>query len=306
MIKKKNVLIIGGLGQVGKELTKFLLKKDNKVHVITNKKSKKKIKNSIISIFDISNKKKVFKFLKKNKINYIYFLASHNISSTEKETESLNDKNIKTNVISLTNFLNYIYKYDRKIKLFYSSSSHIFNNQFRYPQKESTKAKFSSFYGLAKFLGKEICEFYRNEKRIFCSVGIMYTNVSINIGKNFLIKTIISQLKSKKKFVKLNNPNAKIDIISTKDAVKAMYKIMQLEKSNTFIISRSKFISIKQIYNQISKKMGINKKIIINSKKNKNKNNYLIGDNKKIQKMTKWKPEDNLNDIVDLFFKNEK
>ena len=85
-----------------------------------------------------------------------------------------------------------------------------------------------------------------------------------------------------------------------------MYKIMQLEKSNTFIISRSKFISIKQIYNQISKKMGINKKIIINSKKNKNKNNYLIGDNKKIQKMTKWKPEDNLNDIVDLFFKNEK
>ena len=60
MIKKKNVLIIGGLGQVGKELTKFLLKKDNKVHVITNKKSKKKIKNSIISIFDISNKKKIF------------------------------------------------------------------------------------------------------------------------------------------------------------------------------------------------------------------------------------------------------
>ena len=74
-------------------------------NVITNKKSRKKIKNTVISIFDISNKKKVFKFLKKNKINYIYFLASHNISSTEKETESLNDKNIKTNVISLTNFL---------------------------------------------------------------------------------------------------------------------------------------------------------------------------------------------------------
>ena len=119
MMKKKNVLIIGGLGQVGKELTKFLLKKGNKVHVITNKKSRKKIKNSVISILDISNKKKVFKFLKKNKINYIYFLASHNIASTEKETESLNDKNIKTNVISLTNFLNYIYKHNRKIKLLF-------------------------------------------------------------------------------------------------------------------------------------------------------------------------------------------
>ena len=60
MIKKKNVLIVGGLGQVGKELTKFLLKKGNKVHVITNKKNRKKIKNSIISSFDISNKKKSF------------------------------------------------------------------------------------------------------------------------------------------------------------------------------------------------------------------------------------------------------
>ena len=38
----KNVLIIGGLGQVGKELTKFLLKKGNKVYVITNKKSRKR------------------------------------------------------------------------------------------------------------------------------------------------------------------------------------------------------------------------------------------------------------------------
>ena len=86
----------------------------------------------------------------------------------------------------------------------------------------------------------------------------MYTNVSINIGKNFLIKTIISQLKSKRKFVKLNNPYAKIDIISTKDAVKAMYKIMQLEKPSTFIISRNKFISIKQIYDQIINKDGNN------------------------------------------------
>ena len=42
MIKKKNVLIIGGLGQVGKELTKFLLKKGNKVHVITNEEQASK------------------------------------------------------------------------------------------------------------------------------------------------------------------------------------------------------------------------------------------------------------------------
>ena len=38
MMKKKNILITGGLGQVGKELTKFLLKKGHKVHVVTKKK----------------------------------------------------------------------------------------------------------------------------------------------------------------------------------------------------------------------------------------------------------------------------
>ena len=45
---------------------------------------------------------------------------------------------------------------------------------------------------------------------------------------------------------------------------------------------------------------------LINSKKKIDKGNYLLGDNKKIKKMTKWKPEDNLNDIVNLFFQNEK
>ena len=43
-MKKKNILITGGLGQVGKELTKFLLKKGYKVHVITNKKKQKENK----------------------------------------------------------------------------------------------------------------------------------------------------------------------------------------------------------------------------------------------------------------------
>ena len=302
MKNKKYVLLVGGFGQVGRELTQYLLEKGHSVHVITNKKVVKKKKNFLVSNFDISNKKKVFRFLRRNNINSIYFLASHNISSTEKESDSISENNIKTNVISLTNFLNYIFSYDKNIRLFYTSSSHIFNEQFMYPQKENTKPKFNSFYALAKFLGKEICEFYRNEKKVFCSVGIMYTNVSKNVRKNFLIKTIISQLKSKNKFVRLNDPNAKIDMLSSRDAVKAMYKIMKLKKPNSFIISRNKFFTVRQIYNLIAMKMKIYKNVLSQPKYKTFKKNYLLGNNKKIMKMTNWKPKDNLNDIIDLFF----
>ena len=117
MKKKKYVLIVGGFGQVGKELTEHLLEKGHQVHIVTNKKVTKNKKNFLVSNFDISSRAKVFNFLKRNNIDSIYFLASHNISSTEKEIDLMHENNIKTNVISLTNFLNYICSYNNYIYL---------------------------------------------------------------------------------------------------------------------------------------------------------------------------------------------
>ena len=160
--------------------------------------------------------------------------------------------------------------------------------------------KFKSSYALTKFIGKEICEFYRKNRNIFCNVGIMYTNVSENIKKEFLIKTIISQLKSSKKDVYLKNPDAKLDMMSTNDAIKAMHLSMKLKKSDTYIISSFKLISVRKIFKIICSKIGINKKLLY-IKNKKFKKNYMLGNNLKIIKDTKWKLKDNIDQIIDYF-----
>ena len=168
MSKYKNYLIVGGAGQDAHFLTELLLEKNSKIHLLINKKMPmiKKNKN-IISIkkINILSSEQVRNYLNKFKQLTIFFLASYNISTTEKETSKVLKKNILVNVNGLINFLEYISNYNKKMKLFYASSAHIYNDTKTKSQNENTIPNFNSNYGLTKYLGKEICDFYRQKKK---------------------------------------------------------------------------------------------------------------------------------------------
>ena len=172
-------LIVGGNSQDAQYLTKLLTKKEKVVLLINKKINQSKYDRKLVSFakIDIFNQNIVFKFLKKFKLLKIFYLASSNLSVKEKENSKLLNKNLLTNVIGLVNFLEYARSKPKKIRLFYACSSHIYNDTFTNSQNEKTSPKFKSNYSLAKYLGKEICSFYRN-LGVFCSVGILYSHVS--------------------------------------------------------------------------------------------------------------------------------
>ena len=149
-------------------------------------------------------------------------------------------------------------------KLFYSCSSHIFNQSRISPQNEKTEANFNSNYGLIKYLGKEICDFYRERKEVYCTVGILYNHVSKLLKGKFLIKQLIAKIKnSHNKYIYVNNPKSCIDLMSSRDAVRAMYKVMQLKRPDNFIISTNKATSVKMISDEICRQLNIKKKILL-------------------------------------------
>lgn len=305
---KKKILIVGGLGQDGYNFTNYAINKGHIVYVIATKNKKYiKRKNVYVKKIDISNSHRVYSLLKKFDSLDIYFFATHNIASFQAENFLLLKKNIMTNVNSLINFLEYIYKYNNKMKLFYSCSSHIFNQSRISPQNEKTEANFNSNYGLIKYLGKEICDFYRERKEVYCTVGILYNHVSKLLKGKFLIKQLIAKIKnSHNKYIYVNNPKSCIDIMSSRDAVRAMYKVMQLKRPGNFIISTNKATSVKMISDEICRQLNIKKKILLKNSKPNNRQSYspnLIGNNLKLIKQTNWKPRDNLTDIVGLFLK---
>ena len=61
------------------------------------------------------------------------------------------------------------------MKLFYASSSHIYNDTKTKSQNENTIPNFNSNYGLTKYLGKEICDFYRKKKCLLLYWHIIFS-----------------------------------------------------------------------------------------------------------------------------------
>jgi len=298
----ENYLIIGAGGQDGIFLTEFLLKKNKKVHLVGNNLKVKKNKNIFRHNLDISNTNSVHRLLSKFKNLKIFFLASHNIPSIAEESSELHYKNLSTNVTSLVNFLEYIATKNRKMKLFYACSSQIYNNTNTTSQNELTIPKFNTNYALSKFLGKNVCDYYRTEKRVFCSTGILYSHVSKISKKHFLINKILTQLRSNNTKIVVNNANAKIDITSVIDVVSAMFKIINLKKTDNFIISKNSLVTVREIIRNLEKILNLKKRNIISLKKNINKNKTILkGNNKKISKECNWRPLYKLDDILASF-----
>lgn len=300
MILKKN-LIVGGNSQDAYFLSKLLLRENEEVISIINKKINRKIKGVKYIKIDILSQNKISAFLKKFKNLNIYFLASYNPSVSDIQNENLLNKNLHINVIGLTNFLEGMSMSKKKHKLFYASSSHIFADTKSKIQKEDTKPKFNSNYALAKYLGKEICDFYRAKRKVFCSTGIMYSHVSYLSKNNFLINEMLNQIKGNKNTIKVLNSKSRVDLLSANDAVEAIYKIMQLKNPNNFIISSKKLVTVKKLFLELKKKTNRNLKLVDQKKNILNKNNFLRGDNAKIKKICKWTPRDSLADIIDGF-----
>ena len=122
MVNNK-VLIVGGSGQLGFYLTKYLIKRKLNVFISTRKTKSKKLnkfnklqtnKKIKFILLDIYKKKKILYQLKKIKPDYIFFLAGQSsvFSSFKKQRET-----VRSNYIGCKNILDSIIKLEIKPKV---------------------------------------------------------------------------------------------------------------------------------------------------------------------------------------------
>lgn len=285
MSKKKIALIVGGNSQDGRYLSSFLLKKNYCIHVIFNKNKQKIDKRIKIIKFNINDRTKFEIYCKKLSNLEIYYFPSINVDSTKNENKKIFEKNIDLNFVKLNQLLEIVSKLHnkKKIKIFYSCSSHIFKgNKAKGKKSEKSDYITNSYYGFSKLCGLRLCEFYRNKYNLFISVGILFPHFSKFSNSNFLIPKIYNQLK-KNQVINIHNVNSKIDFLHTKQVIKLIYKVMKLKKPNTFIISSGKKVEIRRICEILGKLMS--KKVKIKSTiKKKERLNDLAGNINKIKK----------------------
>lgn len=298
----KKVLVTGGGGFIGSQLVEALLKRKLKVRALLRYSSTQNsgwlrdVKNKNLEIFygDISDYDSVCEAIKG--VDVIFNLAALiSVPYSFKNPESF----IKINVIGLMNILRAHNKNKNIIKkIIQISSSEVYGNTISSKIKiltENLKLRSESPYAASKIAADHlaITSFKSNKTPIV--VARPFNTFGPRQSLRAVIPTIISQMiKSNNKFIKIGNINASRDFVYVKDTVSGLIKLM--EKKNVIgkvvNISSNNSYSIREIIKHLSNYTNSKPKIIVEEKRKRiSELDKLRGSNKKILKLTGWKPE---------------
>ncbi len=329
---KKRALIFGVTGQDGAYLSKFLLQKGYVVHGVKRRTSTLntyriddiyndplvKRNNFFLHYGDVTDSISVFDIIKKVKPNEIYNLAAQSQVALSFE---IPEYTTNADALGTLRVLEAIVKINNKIKFYQAGSSEMFGKVFETPQSEKTPFHPRSPYGVAKLYSHWITVNYREAHKIFASNGILFNHESPLRGETFVTKKIVKALcrikLNKQKKIFLGNLYAKRDWGHAKDYVKAMWKILQYDRPEDFVICTGKQYTIKQFINMVTRQLKFPIKWRgkgIKEKAYDKKNNCIIechkkyfrptevdtlrGDFSKAKKELKWKPENDINSLI--------
>ena len=332
MKKKKIALIFGVTGQDGAYLSKFLLKKKYIVHGVKRRNSTintyriddiykepfSKKQNFFLHYGDISDSLSIFKIINKIKPDEIYNLAAQSHVAV---SFRLPEYTTNVDALGTLRILDAIVQSKKKIKFYQAGSSEMFGKVVETPQTEKTPFYPRSPYGVAKVYSHWITVNYRESYNIFACNGILFNHESPLRGETFVTKKIVQALCKikigKQKKLILGNLYAKRDWGHAEDYVEAMWKILQNNKPEDFVICTGKQYSIKEFINLVSEELKLKirwKGKGLTEKGYDTQNNCIIecnkkylrpaevdtlkGDFSKARKVLKWKPKHNIKSLV--------
>tara|TARA_Y100000590_G_scaffold125456_1_gene143489 strand:- start:6527 stop:7558 length:1032 start_codon:yes stop_codon:yes gene_type:complete len=137
-----------------------------------------------------------------------------------------------------------------KIKFYQASTSELYGKVVEVPQKETTPFYPRSPYGVAKLYGFWITKNYRESYNIFACNGILFNHESPRRGETFVTRKITMGLnmilKGEKDKLIMGNLDAKRDWGHAKDYVEGMWRILQANKPDDYILSTNEFHSVRE------------------------------------------------------------
>ena len=332
---KKTALITGISGQDGAYLAKFLLKKNYKV-IGTDRRSARSV-NWRLRRLGIENKitfeemelgeiYEIQRVFKKYKLDEVYNLAAQSFVGTS-FSSPINTSNI-TGLGSLR-ILETIRNQNKKIKFYQASSSEMFGDVLEKKQNETTPLNPQSPYAISKVFSHYLTRNYRKSYGMFATSGILFNHESPLRGEEFVTRKIIIGLvkiiNKDLNFFELGNIYAKRDWGYAKEYVEVMWKMLQKNKPDDYVIATGKTYSIKDFINIATKYLKMNVKWVgkgLNEKLINNKNkktiikinpkffrpaevNILIGNPDKAKKKLNWEPKINIHQLIKIMIDEE-
>jgi len=150
---------------------------------------------------------------------------------------------------------------DPKIRFYQASTSEMFGKVQTIPQMEDTPFYPRSPYGVAKLYAHWMTINYRESYGIFGSNGILFNHESPLRGLEFVTRKItdaVARIKlGKLDVLELGNLDAKRDWGFAKDYVEGMWRILQADEPDTFVLATNRTETVRDFVRMAFKGAGI-------------------------------------------------
>ena len=334
-MKRKVALITGVTGQDGAYLSELLLKKNYEVHGIKRRASSfntsridhlyqdkhKENVNFFLHYGDLTDATNLIRIIQEVQPDEVYNLGAQSHVKVSFEIPEYTANSDALGTLRILEAIR-ILKLEKKIKFYQASTSELYGKSQEVPQNEKTPFYPRSPYGVAKLYAFWIVKNYREAYGMFACNGILFNHESPKRGETFVTRKITrAAVKIKlgvQKKLYLGNLDAKRDWGHAKDYVDGMWRMLQHENAEDFVLATGKTNTIREFCNLSFQELGIK----INWKgKGENEvgldastgkeiilidSNYyrptevdvLVGDASKAKKLLDWEPQNNLNSLI--------
>jgi GDPmannose 4,6-dehydratase len=259
-------LITGITGQDGSYLAEFLLSKGYRVVGMVRRSSTvtferiQHIQNDIdIAQGDLHDQSSLVAALEQYEPDEIYNLAAQSFVNTSWSQAVLTGE---VTALGVTRLLEAIRSVNPKVRYYQASSSEMFGKVTETPQRETTRFYPRSPYGVAKVYGHWITVNYRESYGLYTVSGILFNHESPRRGLEFVTRKIshgVARIKSGlSKELHLGNLEARRDWGFAGEYVQAMWKMLQQETPEDFVIGTGETHSVREFADMAFKYVGLN------------------------------------------------
>jgi GDPmannose 4,6-dehydratase len=194
-----------------------------------------------------------------------------------------------------------------KTRFYQASSSEMFGRVREVPQTEQTPFYPRSPYGVAKAYGHFITVNYRESFGLFAASGILFNHESPRRGLEFVTRKVtygVAKIRAGlATTLRLGNLDAKRDWGFAGDYVEAMWRMLQHDEADDFVIATGETHSVRELVEiafarvdlDWSKYVEIDPQFIRPAEVD-----VLIGDYSKAKKKLGWEPKVSFKELVEM------
>ncbi len=312
----KKALITGITGQDGSYLTELLLSKGYEVHGIIRRASTFNT-HRIDHIYkdphaangvhlhlhygDVSSSGNLIELIYSIKPDEIYHLAAQ---SHVRVSFDLPEYTGDVTALGTVRILEAIRKSGIQTRFYQASSSEMFGSAPP-PQNEKTPFEPRSPYAAAKVYAYWLTRNYREGYGLFATNGILFNHESPRRGETFVTRKITRGLAAilagKQDFLYLGNLEAKRDWGYAPDYVAAMWKMMQIDHPDDFVIGTGEAHSVREFLDEAFGYVGLDwhEYVRIDERYLRpTEVDHLLADASKARRMLNWEPRIYFKDLV--------